>query len=60
MINKKHKMICTTLKLYWTLLISASTVTGFISISTFTYFIGIPIGILSTAIELKICATTAG
>ena len=41
-------------------LILVSTTTGFISISTFTFLIGIPIGITSSAIGLKMCAITAG
>ena len=43
-------------KLYWTL----STITGCISISLFASLVGIPIGIRSVAIGLKICAITAG
>ena len=43
-------------KLYWTL----STITGCISISLFASLVGIPIGITSVAIGLKICAITAG
>ena len=39
-------------------LILASTITGYISISAFTSLIGIPIGITSSAIGLKICAIT--
>ena len=38
----------------------ASTITGCISISVFTSLIGIPIGITSSAIGLKICAITTG
>ena len=38
----------------------ASTITGCISISAFASLIGIPIGITSSAIGLKICAITAG
>ena len=41
-------------------LILASTITGCISISAFASLIGIPIGITSSAIGLKICAITAG
>ena len=40
-------------------LILASTISGYISISAFTSLIGIPIGITSFAIGLKICAITA-
>ena len=41
-------------------LILASTITGRTSIYTFTSFIGIPIGITSSGIWLRICVTTAG
>ena len=34
----------------------ASTITRCISIFAFTYFIGMPIGITSSAVGLKICA----
>ena len=37
-----------------------STVTGCVSISAFSTFVGIPIGITSSAIGLKICLITAG
>ena len=38
----------------------ASTITGCVSISLFASLIGIPTGITSSAIGLKICAITAG
>ena len=40
--------------------ILASGVTGWVLISAFTYLVGIPIGITSSVIELKICALTPG
>ena len=60
MIRKKHKKVCTTLNYIEHFLILASTITGCISISAFASLIGIPIGITSSAIGLKICAITAG
>ena len=42
------------------LLISASTVTGCVSISSFTFLVGIPLGIASSAITLKISIITVG
>ena len=42
------------------LIILASSFTGCISISAFTSLLGIPIGIMSSGIGLKICAITAG
>ena len=40
--------------------ILAPVVTGCISVSAFTYLVGIPLGITSSAIGLKTCAITAG
>ena len=58
--SKKHKKLCTTLNYITHFLILASTITGCISISAFTFLIDIPVGITSSAIGLKICAITAG
>ena len=41
-------------------LILISTVTGCVSIFDFASLVGIPMGITSTAVELKICVITAG
>ena len=60
LMNRKHKNNCTTLKYIENVLILASTITGCISTSAFASLIGIPIGITSSAIGLKICAITAG
>ena len=54
------KKFCTTLKYIEHFLILTSTISGCISISAFSSFIGIPIGITSSAIGLKICAMAAG
>ena len=55
-----RKKVCTTLNYIKNFLILASTITGCVSISAFSSLIGIPIGIMSSAIGLKICVTTAG
>ena len=60
LMSKKHKNVCATLKYIEYFLILASTITGCISISAFAFLIGIPTGITSSAMELKICARTAG
>ena len=52
---KKHKKVCTSLNYIEHVLILVSTITRCISISAFTSLIGIPVGITSSAIELKIC-----
>ena len=57
--SKKHKKISTTLNYIEDSLVVASTIIGCISISDFASFLGIPIGITSSAIRLKICAITA-
>ena len=57
LMSKKYKKVCTTLNYIEHFLILASTITGCISISTF--LIGIPIGITSSAIALKICGIAA-
>ena len=40
--------------------ILASIIAGCISISAFPFLVNIPIGIISSATELKICVITAG
>ena len=56
--SKEHKRVCTTLKLYWTLILG-SAITECVSISAVASLVRIPIGITSSAIWLKICAVTA-
>ena len=49
----KNKKVCTTLNYIEHFLTLALTITGCISISAFTYLVGISIGITSSAIGLK-------
>ena len=42
------------------MLILVSRVTGCISISAFTSLVAISVGVTSSAVEIKICAITAG
>ena len=58
--SKKHKKVCTNLNYIENLLILASAITECIFISAFASFVGIPIGITSSPIGLKICAIAAG
>ena len=58
--SKNRKKVCECVKLIEHFLILVSTITGSISFSAFSSLIGIPIGITSSAIGLKICATTTG
>ena len=60
LMSKRHKKVCTNLNYIEHFLIVASKITGCISISAFSSLIGIPLGITSFAIGLKICAITAG
>ena len=53
LMNKKHKKVCANLNYIEHFLISASTITGCILISSFTSLIGIPIGVMRSAIRLK-------
>ena len=59
LMSKKYKKVCTTLNYLEHFLILASTITGCVSIFAFTSLLGIPIGITSSALGLKICAITA-
>ena len=58
--SRKRKEVCTTLNYIEHFLILASTITGCISISAFASLHGIPKGITSSAIGLKVCAIAAG
>ena len=58
--SKKYKKVWTTLNYIEYFLSLASTITGCISISAFTYLIGIPVEIMSSAIWLNVFAITAG
>ena len=60
LMSKKHKKVCVTLNYIEHFLILASTVIGYTSISAFASLVGIPIGITSSAIGLKICTISAG
>ena len=58
--SRKHKKVYTTLNYIEHFLILALTITGCISISAFASLLGITIGITSSAVRLKICATATG
>ena len=60
MTGRKHKNVCIILNHIEHFIDLASTITGCISFSAFTFLFGIPIGITSSAIGLKICAITVG
>ena len=52
--------VCRVLDYIDHLLIVISTITGCVSISAFASLVGIPTGIMSSAIGLKICTVIAG
>ena len=58
--SKKQKKVCRILNYIDDSCIVSSTNTGCISISAFTSLVGIPIGIITSAISLKIFVITAG
>ena len=60
LMSKKHKIVCRVLNYIDHSIIVISTITGCVSISAFASLVGIPIGITSFAIGLKICVITAG
>ena len=60
LISKKHKKVCTTLNYIEHFFNLASTIIECISISALASLIGIPMGITSSAIALKICVIVAG
>ena len=60
LMSRKHKKVYRVLNYVGHLLILISTVTECVYISTFASLVGIPIGIMSSAIELNICVITAG
>ena len=58
LMSKKQKRFCATLNYTEHFLILDFAVTGCISVSAFASLLGIPIGIMSSAIGLNICALT--
>ena len=63
LMSKRNKKVCMTLYdfvLHEHLLLLLSTITGCVSIPTFASLVGIPIGIASSSVGLKMCTITAG
>ena len=60
LIGRKHKRVCKTLNYIEHFLILSSTITRFISISSFASFFGIRIRITGSAVGLKLCAIASG
>ena len=55
LMSKKHRKACRVLHYIQHLLIVISTIAGCVSNSGFTSLVGIPIGITSSEIGLKLC-----
>ena len=60
LISEKYKKTCKYLNYVENLLILSSTITACVSISEFASLVCVPVGIKSSAIEIKTCAITAG
>ena len=58
--SKRHKKVYMTVNYIEHFLMLASTITGCVPIFAFSSLVGIPIGIKSSAVGLKICVITAG
>ena len=60
LVNEKYKNTFKYLNYVEFFLILASTITGCVLISRFTWLVGVLVGITSSAVRLKVCAITAG
>ena len=60
LMNEKHKKVCNASNYLEHFLIFISPFSGCVSISEFTSLVAVPVGIISSAVGLKICAITAG
>ena len=58
--SEKYKKTCKYLNYIEHLLILVSIGTGCVSISAFASLVCVPVGITSSAVGLKICASNAG
>ena len=59
LMNENYKKTCKYLNYLEQLLILVSTVTGCVSVSAFASLVAIPVGIVSSAVVIKIFAITA-
>ena len=60
LMSEKYKKTCKYLNYVENLLILASTIACCVSISTFALLVCVPVGIMHSAIKIKICAIGAG
>ena len=57
--SEKHKKVCRTLNYFEHFLVFVFPVSGCVSIFAFVSLVGVPVGIASSPLGLKICAITA-
>ena len=57
--GEKYKKTCKHLNYVEHLLILASTITNCVSIFAFASLVCVPVGIMSSAVGIKVCAITA-
>ena len=60
LMSERYEKTCKYLNYVENVLILVSTVTGCVPISAFASLVCVPVGIKSSAVELNICAITAG
>ena len=60
LMSKKHKKVSRLLSYFEHFLVFISAVSGCVSISACASFVGLPVGIASSAVGLKVGALTAG
>ena len=60
LISEKHKKVRRDLNYFEHLPVFVSIVSGCVSISAYTSLVGVPVHTASSAVQLKICAITAG
>ena len=58
--DEKHKKVCRVLNYFENFLVFVSAVSGCVSISALSSLVGIPAGIASSTVGLKIFAVPAG
>ena len=60
LMSEKHKKVYRALNYFEHFLVFVSAVNGCVSISAVASLVGVPVGITSSAVRIKICAITAG
>ena len=56
--SEKYNKVCSALNYFQPFFVFVSAFSGCVSISVFASLVGVPVGIVSSAIGLKICALT--